>query len=60
MKTPPASDLLKKAAGVSKGSGAPNTTSVGQITKDQLKARFGCQAPCNPGTSFRAIVILGA
>ncbi|MBB6048697.1 50S ribosomal protein L11 [Armatimonas rosea] len=36
-KTPPASDLLKKAAGVPSGSGKPNTVKVGSITKGQLK-----------------------
>ncbi len=36
-KTPPASDLLKKAAGVSKGAGNSKTETVGSITKAQLK-----------------------
>ena len=36
-KTPPASDLLKKAAGIPSGSGKPNTVKVGSITKSQLK-----------------------
>ena len=36
-KTPPASFLLLKAAGVAKGSGTPNTSKVGKITLDQLK-----------------------
>ncbi len=36
-KTPPASDLLKKAAGVSKGAGNSKTEIVGSITKAQLK-----------------------
>jgi large subunit ribosomal protein L11 len=36
-KTPPASDLLKKAAGIPSGSGKPNTVKVGSITKGQLK-----------------------
>jgi large subunit ribosomal protein L11 len=36
-KTPPVSDLLKKAAGVSKGSGVPNRTKVGKITKTQVR-----------------------
>lgn len=35
-KTPPASDLLKKAAGISKGSGTPNKTKAGKITRAQL------------------------
>ncbi len=37
LKKPPASELLKKAAGVEKGSGEPNKTKVGKITKAQLK-----------------------
>jgi large subunit ribosomal protein L11 len=35
-KTPPASDLLKKAAGVQAGSGAPNKNKVGSISRDQV------------------------
>ena len=34
---PPASELLKKAAGIEKGSGEPNKTKVAKITKAQLK-----------------------
>ncbi len=37
LKTPPAADLLRKAAGVDKGSGIPNRTKVGSITRDQLR-----------------------
>lgn len=37
LKTPPASDLLKKAIGVIKGSGVPHKDKVGTITKAQLK-----------------------
>ncbi len=36
-KTPPASDLLKKAAGIAKGSGEPNKTKVGKVTKQQVQ-----------------------
>jgi large subunit ribosomal protein L11 len=36
-KTPPASVLLKKAAGVPKGSGTPNTSKVGKVTRAQLE-----------------------
>nr|WP_216863663.1 50S ribosomal protein L11 [Candidatus Chloroploca mongolica] len=35
--TPPAADLLRKAAGAQKGSGTPNRTSVGQISRVQLR-----------------------
>ncbi len=37
MKTPPASDLLKKAAGIIKGSGVPHKDKVGKVTKVQVK-----------------------
>lgn len=37
LKTPPASELIKKAAGLSKGSGKALTEKVGSITKKQLK-----------------------
>jgi large subunit ribosomal protein L11 len=36
-KTPPAAVLLKKAAGVPKGSGTPNTDKVGKVTRAQLE-----------------------
>lgn len=37
IKTPPAAVLLKKAAGVSKGSGTPNSSKVGTVTLAQLE-----------------------
>ncbi len=37
MKTPPASYLLKKAAGIAKGSGEPNKEKVGKVTEKQLE-----------------------
>ena len=37
LKTPPASVLIKKAAGIEKGSGQPKAQKVGSITKAQLK-----------------------
>jgi len=37
MKTPPASVLIRKAIGIEKGSGAPNTNKVGRITRKQLE-----------------------
>lgn len=36
-KTPPASDLLKKAAGIIKGSSTPNKEKVGKVTAAQIK-----------------------
>ena len=37
MKTPPASYLLLKSAGVEQGSGTPNTKKVGKVTRSQLE-----------------------
>ena len=36
LKTPPAAVLLKKAAGLAKGSGVPNKDKVGKVTKAQV------------------------
>ncbi|MFA4999369.1 MAG: 50S ribosomal protein L11 [Parcubacteria group bacterium] len=38
LKTPPVSDLLRKAAGVPKGSGLPHKNKVGKISNDDLRA----------------------
>jgi len=38
LKSPPAAVLLKKAAGIAKGSGVPNREKVGKVTRDQLVA----------------------
>ncbi len=37
MKTPPAAVLLKKAAGLAKGSGVPNRTKVGKVSEAQVR-----------------------
>lgn len=37
LKTPPASDLLRKAASVEKGSGEPNKNKVGKVTKADIR-----------------------
>ncbi|MBI4426539.1 MAG: 50S ribosomal protein L11 [Candidatus Kerfeldbacteria bacterium] len=37
LKTPPAAELLKKAAGITKGSGDPLRNKVGKVTKAQVK-----------------------
>jgi len=36
-KTPPAAELIKKAAGLSKGSAVPHTDKVGRLTRDQVR-----------------------
>ena len=37
LKTPPASDLLRKAASIEKGSGEPNKNKVGKVTKADIR-----------------------
>ncbi len=37
LKTPPAADLLRKAAGVEKGSGTAGRENVGRVTRDQIR-----------------------
>ena len=45
MKTPPASYLLKKAAGVQKGSGTPNTNKIGKVSRAQLEEIVKAKEP---------------
>ena len=44
-KTPPAAVLLKKAAGLKKGSGEPNTNKVGKVTRAQLEEIVKAKEP---------------
>lgn len=37
LKTPPASDLLRRAAGIEKGSGQPNRAKVGKVSRDDIR-----------------------
>ena len=37
LKSPPASDLLKKAAGIEKGSGVPNVDKVARVSRDKVR-----------------------
>jgi len=45
MKTPPASILLKKAAGIGSGSARPNTQKVGKVTREQVEEIARTKAP---------------
>jgi large subunit ribosomal protein L11 len=44
-KTPPAAVLLRKAAGIPKGSGEPNTKKVGTVSREQLEEIAKTKAP---------------
>jgi len=55
-KTPPASDLLRRAARIKKGSGEPNKVKVGTVTQDQLREIAETKMPdLNTGTVEAAI-----
>ena len=56
MKTPPASILLKKAAGLQKGSSNPLTDKVGTVTRDQLEEIAKTKQPDLTGTDLDACV----
>jgi large subunit ribosomal protein L11 len=55
-KTPPASVLLRKAAGIPKGSGEPNTRKVGTVTRDQLEEIARTKEPDLTGADMDAAV----
>ena len=55
-KTPPAAVLLKKAAGVSKGSGTPNSDRVGKVTREQLEEIAKIKEPDLNAASIEAAV----
>jgi len=54
LKTPPASELIKKAAGVVKGSGVPNKEKVGSITNAQVTEIAKTKLPDLNTTSIQA------
>ena len=56
MKTPPASFLLKKAAGLKSGSGRPNTDKVGKVTRAQLEEIVKTKEPDLTAASLDAAV----
>lgn len=55
-KTPPAAVLLKKAAGIIKGSGEPNRTKVGRVTKTQVKEIAKMKLPDLNTTKLEAAI----
>ena len=56
MKTPPAAILLKKAAGIHKGSAVPNKTKVGKLTRAQLEEIATTKEPDLTGADLDARV----
>ena len=53
-KTPPAADLLKKAAGIPKGSGRPNCDKIGKVTRTQIEEIARTKLPDLNTTSVEA------
>ena len=59
LKTPPAAFLLRKAAGIEKGSGEPNKNKVGKVTKAQIKGIAEAKMPdLNAATVEAAMKII--
>lgn len=59
LKTPPASVLLAKAAGLSKGSGTPNSQVIGSISEEQLKEIASTKLPdLNTNNIIKAMKIV--
>jgi len=56
LKTPPAAVLLRKAAGVEKGSGEPNKKKVGRVTRAQVEEIAKTKLPDLNAASFEAAV----
>jgi large subunit ribosomal protein L11 len=56
MKTPPASVLIRKALGIEKGSGAPNTNKVGKISRKQLEEIAKTKQPDLTAANLEAAV----
>ncbi|CAL5220748.1 g2809 [Coccomyxa viridis] len=54
LKTPPASVLLQKAAGVQKGSGTPNSKKVGKVTQAQVREIAETKMPDLNATTVEA------
>ena len=54
LKTPPAAELLRKAAGVASGSAIPNREKVGTVTRDQLREIARTKLPDLNATSMEA------
>ena len=55
-KTPPASVLLKKAAGVHSGSATPNTKKVGKVTREQIEEIARAKEPDLTASELEAAV----
>ena len=57
-KTPPASFLLRQAAGIEKGSGEPNRNKIGKVTRAQVEAIAKTKLPDLNTTSIEAAILI--
>ncbi len=57
-KTPPAAVLLRKAAGIEKGSGEPNRARVGSVTRKQVKEIAELKAPDLNSNDLKAAMLM--
>ncbi|MCX5887487.1 MAG: 50S ribosomal protein L11 [Proteobacteria bacterium] len=57
-KTPPAAILLKKAAGIIKGSGEPNKNKVGKVTAQQIREIAETKLPDLNAQSLEAAILI--
>ncbi len=55
-KTPPASVLLKRAAGIAKGSGEPNKTKVGKVTEKQIEEIARIKLPDSNASDLASVM----
>lgn len=55
-KTPPASVLLKRAAGIAKGSGEPNKNKVGKVTEKQIEEIAKIKLPDSNATDLASVM----
>jgi large subunit ribosomal protein L11 len=55
-KTPPASVLLKRAAGIAKGSGEPNKNKVGKVTEKQIEEIAKIKLPDSNATDLKSVM----
>ena len=54
LKTPPAPDLLRKAAGIAKGTGTPGRETVGKVSRDQIREIATIKMPDLNATTLEA------
>jgi large subunit ribosomal protein L11 len=56
LRTPPAADLLRKAAGIEKGSGTAGRETAGQVTRDQIREIATIKMPDLNANSIEAAI----